>query len=279
MRIIGYKNIHHKIDQNDSDYIDLSHEEIYNEYINKYMKDINNDFLEELNVRIYEFESCEITDIPLISHIAKQNKPIIMSTGIASEEDIDLAIKTIRKHSQQSITLLQCTSSYPASIEDANLSMIPALKKRFNVDVGLSDHTLGTLVPTAAAALGITVIEKHFILDRALGGPDSGFSLEPEEFRQMVNAVRNVEKSLGTVDFTLTEKKQKNRIFSRSLFVVEDVQKGEKFSNKNVRSIRPGHGMHPKYLNEILGKEAKENIKRGTPLKDSMIKDFAIENQ
>jgi pseudaminic acid synthase len=169
------------------------------------------------------------------------------------------------------IALLKCTSAYPAPLEEMNLKTIPDLADTFKTVVGLSDHTLGIPVPIAAVALGAKIIEKHFILDRKLGGPDAAFSLEPEEFKTMVNAVREVEKSLGEVSYELTEKMKKSREFSRSLFVVRDMEAGEVFTKENVKSIRPGYGLHPKYLKDILGKKAKEDIKRGTPLIWEMI--------
>lgn len=224
------------------------------------------DFLEELNVPIYKVASFEITDIPLIEYIASKGKPIIISTGIATIEDIELAVETCKKNGCEEITLLKCTSAYPAPLEEANLLTIPDMKNRFNVEVGLSDHTLGISAPVAAVSLGAKVIEKHFILDKKLGGPDAAFSLEPEEFKAMVKAIREVEKALGTVTYELTEKQKKGREFCRSLFAVEDIKKGEVFSEKNVRSIRPGYGLHPKYYKEIIGKKANRDIPRGTPI-------------
>ena len=169
------------------------------------------------------------------------------------------------------IILLKCTSSYPAKLEDANLSTIPDLKNRFNVIAGLSDHTIDVEVPITAVALGSKVIEKHFILDRNIGGPDASFSLEPQQFKAMVDAIRNVEKAIGIVDYELTEKKKKNREFSRSLFIVEDVKKGEILTEKNIKSIRPGFGLHPKYYNNIIGKKINKNVKKGTPLTFELI--------
>lgn len=229
------------------------------------------DFLESLKVPIYKIASFEISDIPLIEYVSSKKKPVIISTGIATLEDIELAIATCRNNGCDDITLLKCTSAYPAPIDEANLLTIPDMKKRFNVKVGLSDHTLGIAVPIAAVALGATVIEKHFILDKKLGGPDAAFSLEPKEFADMVKSIRDVEKALGRASYELSEKVEKNRVFVRSLFVVKDIKAGEPFSEENIRSIRPGYGMHPKYLKEILGKKAKVDIKRGTPLKEEYI--------
>jgi pseudaminic acid synthase len=225
------------------------------------------DFLESLNNPIYKIASFEITDIPLIEYAASKGKPIIISTGIATEEDIQLAIDTCHSAGNNDITLLKCTSSYPAPIDEANLLMIPELAKRFNVQSGLSDHTIGSIAPIVATTLGAKIIEKHFILDRSIGGPDSSFSMNETEFTEMVSAVRNAEKAMGKIDYTLSEKQIKNRFFSRSLYVVEDIKAGEIVTEKNVRSIRPGFGLHPKYLKEILGKAAKVEFEKGTPLK------------
>ena len=225
------------------------------------------DFLEELNVPIYKIASFEITDIPLIEYTASKGKPIIISTGIASLSDIELAVNTCRKVGNNQITLLKCTSSYPAPIDEANLLTIPNLKSTFNVDVGLSDHTIGSTVAIVAVALGAKVIEKHFILDKNNGGPDSEFSMEPAEFKNMVLAIRDTEKALGKVTYELTEKVKKNRNFARSLFVVQDIKKGDTFTERNIKSIRPVHGLPPLNLPEILGKLASEDIQRGTPLK------------
>jgi len=225
------------------------------------------DFLEQFDVPAYKIASFEITDIPLIQYAASKGKPMIISTGIANDKDIQLAVDTCRKVGNNEIILLKTSSQYPAKIEDANLRMIPDLAQRFNVLSGLSDHTTGELIPVMATALGATIIEKHFILDRKIGGPDASFSLDEKEFLQMVKAVRNTEKALGKVDYTLSEKAKKSRAFSRSLYVVKDIKKGEIFTEKNLRSIRPGYGLHPKFLNEIIGTKALQNIEKGTPLK------------
>jgi len=226
------------------------------------------DFLEELGNPIYKVASFEITDIPLIEYIAKKGKPIIISTGIADLEDIKLAIDTCKKAGNDQITILKCTSAYPALAEDANLLTILDIAKRFDVDSGLSDHTLGFEAPMVAVALGAKVIEKHFILDKKIGGPDAHFSLDEKEFKEMVDSVRLAEKLLGKVDYKMTEKKKKSREFSRSLYVAEDVKKGDIITIENVRSVRPGFGMHPKYFKDILGKKINQNIKKGTPLID-----------
>lgn len=223
------------------------------------------DFLEDMNVPAYKIASFEITDIPLIEYVASKGKPVIISTGIASLEDIELAVKTCLNTGNDNIALLKCTSSYPAPLEEINLNTIPDIKDKFGVVVGLSDHTLGGEVSTAAVALGASIIEKHFILDRNMGGPDSEFSMEPQEFKQMVDSIRNVEKAIGNVSYELSDKMKSNREFSRSLFVVKDMKKDDIITEDNVRSIRPGFGLHPKHLNEILGKKVKKNLKKGTP--------------
>ena len=221
------------------------------------------DFLETLENPIYKIASFEITDIPLIEYAASKGKPMIISTGIAEYEDIKLAVETCRNVGNDDITLLKCTSSYPAPVEEANLVMMQRFAKDFGVKVGLSDHTLGTTVPVVAAALGATVIEKHFILDRAIGGPDASFSLDEKEFTEMVQAVRMAESALGTESYKLTEKQKSGKAFARSLYVAEDIQKGEIFTEKNIRSVRPGFGMHPKYLKDFLGKAAEKDWEKG----------------
>lgn len=224
------------------------------------------DFLEEINVPAYKVASFEITDLPLIEYIASKKGPVIISTGIATLEDIEEAVDACKRMGNDQIALLKCTSAYPAPLEDMNLKTITDMAERFKVVVGLSDHTLSISVPIASVALGASIIEKHFILDRSLGGPDAPFSLEPEEFKAMVRAVRDAEKALGTVNYELTEKMKKSREFSRSLFVVKDMKAGETFTAENIKSIRPGYGLHPKYLREVLGKKAAKDIQRGTPL-------------
>ncbi|MGY4687982.1 pseudaminic acid synthase [Petrotoga sp. DB-2] len=229
------------------------------------------DFLEDMEVPVYKIASFEINDIPLIDYIAKKGKPIILSNGVAEISDIELAIKTIRKNGINDIALLKCTSSYPAPIEEANLKTIPNMAETFNVVAGLSDHTPGIVVPITAVALGAKIIEKHFCLDRSLGGPDAKFSLEPDEFKQMVVAVRNAEKAIGRVNYELSDKQKKSKEHSRSIFVVEDIKVGEEFTEKNIKSIRPGFGLHPKYYSYILGKKAKRDIKKGEPLEWNQI--------
>ena len=230
------------------------------------------DFLEDMGMPAYKIASFEITDIPLIEYVASKRKPIIISTGIASIEDIELAVQTCLDVGNDQIALLKCTSSYPAPLDEINLNTIPDIKNKFNVIVGLSDHTLGGEVSIAAIAVGANIIEKHFILDRNMGGPDCEFSMEPNEFKLMVNSIRNVEKALGIVSYDLSDKMKANREFSRSLFVVKDMKKDEVISEENVRSIRPGFGLHPKYLNEILGKKVNKDLKKGTPFELSFVK-------
>jgi pseudaminic acid synthase len=229
------------------------------------------DFLEELNVPAFKIASFEIQDIPLIEYAASKGKPIIMSTGIAEEDDIKLAVDACRRVGNNDIILLKCTSSYPAPLELANLKTIPDLKERFNVEVGFSDHTYGSLAPTVAVTLGATVIEKHFILDKSIGGPDADFSLDVEEFTELVDKVRDTEKLLGKVSYEISEKVKNNRKFARSLFVVQDVNAGDLVTEENIRSIRPGYGLHPKYYNEILGKKFVSTVSRGEPLSLNMI--------
>ncbi|WP_456392067.1 pseudaminic acid synthase [Persephonella sp.] len=229
------------------------------------------DFLEELDVPAYKVASFEITDIPLIEYIASKGKPVIISTGIATLCDIQEAVDACLRQNNDQIVLLKCTSAYPAPLEEVNLNTIPNMKEIFGCYVGLSDHTTGIEVPVASVALGARVIEKHFILSKDVDSPDKEFSLTPEEFKQMVEAVRNVEKALGRVTYSLSEKIKKSRQFGRSLFVVRDIKAGEIFTEDNVRSIRPGFGLPPKYLPEILGRRARKDIKKGTPLDWNLI--------
>lgn len=229
------------------------------------------DFLEEKNVPLYKIASFEITDIPLIEYIASKRKPVVISIGIADLSDIHAAVEACRRAGNNEITLLQCTSSYPAPVDKANLNMIPSIAKTFNVNAGLSDHTIGSAVAVAAVALGATFIEKHFILDRNIGGPDAQFSMEPDEFKSMVQDIRTVTRALGDIDYSLTKEKKNSRNFARSLFVVNDIQKGEKLTQENVRSIRPGYGIHPKHFSEVLSRCATRELKRGEPLSWDMI--------
>jgi len=229
------------------------------------------DFLENYNTPAYKIASFEIKDIPLIEYVASKGKPIIISTGIAEYGDIALAVDTCRKVSNNNIILLKCTSAYPAPISEANLATIPSMKKNFNVEVGLSDHTLGIIAPIVSISLGARLIEKHFILDKAIGGPDVAFSLDKNEFTKMVMAVREAEKAIGTVNFNPTESVKSNIKFSRSLFVTKNVKAGEIFTPENVRSIRPGYGLPPKELPNVLNKRASKDITMGTPLSWDLI--------
>ena len=232
------------------------------------------DFLENLNVPAYKIASFEITDIPLIEYVASKGKPVILSTGIATSEDIELALDACKRMGNNNIALLKCTSSYPAPIEEANMAMIPDFKERFDVIPGLSDHTLGSTVPIVATTLGARIIEKHFILDRSIGGPDASFSMNEKEFTEMVKAVREAEKAIGQVNYEPTEKQIKGRAFSRSLYVVKDIKKGEVISEENVRSIRPGFGLHPRHLRDFLGKKVNYTVEKGTRLTKDMIKNL-----
>lgn len=221
------------------------------------------DFLEELNNPIYKIASFEITDIPLIKYIALKGKPIILSTGISTDKDIELAIDTIRSVGENEIGLLKCTSSYPAPMDEANLVMIKDFKKKYNIIPGLSDHTMNNISAIVATTLGAKIIEKHFILDRSIDGPDSSFSLDPGQFSNLVKDIRTTEIALGKVNYNLTEKQQSGRNYSRSLYVVKNVSKGDIINEENIRSIRPGFGAHPKFLDKLIGKKFMKNFKRG----------------
>ncbi|BAO75052.1 pseudaminic acid synthase [Winogradskyella sp. PG-2] len=229
------------------------------------------EFLEMLNVSAYKIASFEITDIPLIELIASKGKPVIISTGIAQQEDIELALDACQRMGNKDIALLKCTSSYPAPIEEANMCMVKDLAKRYGVISGLSDHTMGSTVPVVATAMGAKIIEKHFILNRDIGGADASFSMNEEEFTAMVKAVREAESAIGEIDYSLTEKQRKGRDFCRSLYVVEDIKAGETLTKNNVRSVRPGFGMHPKFYKDILNKKAAVSIEKGTALHRSHI--------
>ena len=224
------------------------------------------DFLETMNVPAHKVASFELVDLPLIQKMASTGKPLIMSTGMATLEEIEEAVRTARRAGATQIALLKCTSAYPAPADEMNLRTIPELARRFDVPVGLSDHTIGIAVPVAAVSLGACIIEKHLTLSRTAGGPDSAFSLEPEEFRAMVEGVRTAERALGSVHFGVSELESRSRVFRRSLFVVRDLKKGELFTSENVRSIRPGDGLHTRHLAEVLGKTAALDIAQGTPL-------------
>lgn len=232
------------------------------------------DFLESLNVPAYKIASPEITDIPLIEYVAKKNKPVIISTGIATLADIELAVTTCHEAGNYEVILLKCTSAYPTPLNEVDLRTIPNLKETFKCSVGLSDHTMGHVVAGAAVALGARVIEKHFILDKNIGGPDASFSLDPTEFRSLVETIRNTEMALGHVNYDLTPKMVKIREFSRSLFVSQDVKMGDIIDVSNVRSVRPGYGMQPRYLKNILGLRFSKNVAKGEPVDVSMIEGY-----
>lgn len=230
------------------------------------------DFLEKMDVPAYKIASFEIVDIPMIQKIAKTGKPIIMSTGMATLSEIEEAVSTIRKEANNQTALLKCTSSYPALPENMNLATIPHMAEAFDVIVGLSDHTLDIAVPVAAVALGASIIEKHFTLSRSISGPDSSFSLEPDELNAMAKAIRKTEKALGKIHYGISKSEETSRIYRKSLFAVQDIKANDNFSAKNVNSIRPGHGLHPRYFYEVIGKQAKHDIKRGTPLSWNLVK-------
>lgn len=222
------------------------------------------DFLEELKVPAHKIASPEITDIPLIEHVAKTGKPVLISTGIAEEEDIRLALDACRRMGNEQVALLKCTTAYPTPLDQVNLLLIPEMAKRFETVVGLSDHTMETVIPSASVALGGRIIEKHIIINRSMGGVDSSFSLEPTEFKAMVDEVRKLEKALGTGAFDLTEKQRSGRRMARSLFAVRDIDVDEEITPENVRSIRPGIGLHPKHYYEIMGSRSAVRISKGT---------------
>lgn len=224
------------------------------------------DFLEKMDIPAYKIASFELSDFLLLRRIAQTGKPIIMSTGMATLVEIDEAVSTIRQAGGNQLALLKCTSAYPATPEEMNLLTIPHLAETFSAPVGLSDHTIGIDIPIAAVALGACIVEKHFTLSRQDGGPDSVFSTEPDEFKAMVKAIRNVEKALGRISYDITPGQTEVRAFRRSLFVVKDVKAGEIFTEENVRSIRPGYGLKPKYIQKVIGKQAAHDIERGTPL-------------
>jgi N-acetylneuraminate synthase len=224
------------------------------------------DFLEEMGVPAYKVASFELVDIPLIQYIAKTGKPIIMSTGMATLAEIDEAVTVAREAGCKEIALLKCTSAYPGDPAEMNLNTIPHMAKAFDVPVGLSDHTLGIAVPVAAVALGACIVEKHFTLSRANPGPDSAFSLEPHEFKKMVEAIRITEKAAGKVQYKVSEHELASRVFRRSLFVIKALKAGEYFTSENIRAIRPGYGMHTRHLKDIIGRKAAVDISPGTPL-------------
>lgn len=229
------------------------------------------DFLEKMNVELYKVASFEVVDIPLLERIGKTKKPVIMSRGMASEEELQLAIKTLKDNGCPEVAVLHCVSSYPAKAEEMNLATISDIKKRFNVIAGLSDHTLGQEIAIASVAMGANIIEKHVSISRSDGGPDAGFSLEPNELKELIKNIRIVESAIGAPSYDVGKKESENVFFRKSLFVVENVKKGEEFTENNVRPIRPGHGLAPKYYYEVIGKKAMVDINRGEPLNWEMI--------
>lgn len=224
------------------------------------------DFLEELGVQFYKIASFELVDIPLLEYIASKNKPIIMSTGMGSLEEITEAVDAIYAAGNRQLALMKCSSAYPARREEMNLKTIPDMKKRFGIPVGLSDHSMGAFSAATAVAMGANIIEKHFCVSRAIKNPDSAFSMEPQEFREMVEQVREVEKAFGSVFYGVSEQEESNTCFRRSLFVVQDIAAGEQLTPENIRSIRPAYGLKPRHYKEVLGKRAARALKRGTPL-------------
>jgi pseudaminic acid synthase len=224
------------------------------------------DFLEQLSVPVHKVASFELVDVPLLQKIAATGKPVIMSTGMGTKDEIDEALTTLKQAGSGPIALLKCTSAYPADPGEMNLRSIPDMQERFSVPVGLSDHTMGHTVPVAAVALGACIVEKHFIIDRHQGGPDSSFSMEPDEFKSMVEAIRVTEQALGVAKYGVSEKEAKSRAFRRSLFVSADLKSGQEFTTENVRSVRPANGLHTRHLHEILGRRASTDLSKGTAL-------------
>lgn len=229
------------------------------------------DFLEELGVESYKIASFELVDIPLIEYVASKGKPIFMSTGMGTVEDIEDAVRAVKKYNNNELCLLRCASAYPAISDSMNLRTMVDMRERFNLEVGLSDHSLGSIGAVTAVAMGASVIEKHFCISREIENPDSAFSMEVDEFKKMVEEIRLAERAKGIINYGPTKEEESNVVFRRSIFVVKDVKKGERFNEENIRVIRPGYGMKPKYYNEILGKEATCDISRGTPLEKIMI--------
>lgn len=229
------------------------------------------DFLEEIGVEFYKIASFELVDIPLIEYVASKKKPIIMSTGMATLAEIDEAVAAVRRQGNDDLALLRCASAYPAITDEMNLCTMQNMKETFGVPVGLSDHSMGAVGAVTAVALGASIIEKHFCLDRAIENPDSSFSMNPSEFKQMVKDVRQAEMAIGCVKYGPTRQEMGNLQFRRSIFCVKDIKKGEKITRDNVRIIRPGYGLVPKYYNEIMGQKALQDIRRGTPLQFDMI--------
>lgn len=232
------------------------------------------DFLEELGVRFYKIASFELVDIPLLEYIASRNKPVILSTGMGTIEEITEAVNAIYSTENRQLALMKCSSAYPAKSEEMNLATIRDLRARFDIPVGLSDHSMGAFSAATAVAMGACIVEKHFCVSRAIENPDSAFSMEPDEFADMVRQVREVEKAMGTVSYGVTAQEESNSCFRRSLFVVQDIAAGEKLTPDNIRSIRPAYGLKPKYYRDVLGRTAKCDLRRGTPLTPEVIDGF-----
>lgn len=230
------------------------------------------DFLEKMDMALYKVPSFEVVDIPLLKRIGRTKKPVIMSRGMASLEELKLAVKTLKENGASQVAVLHCISSYPAKPEEMNLATIPVLSKKLGVVAGLSDHSQGISASIVSVALGASIIEKHLIISRSEGGPDAAFSIEPDEFAQLVRSVREAEKAIGKAQLKAGQGESENIIFRKSLFVVQDVRRGQKLTEKNIRSIRPGHGLAPKYYDKIIGKTAASDIKRGTPLSWKLVK-------
>lgn len=230
------------------------------------------DFLEEIGIEFYKIASFELVDIPLIKYVASKNKPVIISTGMGSLEEIEEAVETVYSQDNRELALLKCSSAYPAITDDMNLAVIKDMKERFKIPVGLSDHSLGSLGAVGAVAMGASIIEKHICMSRKIENPDSSFSMEPDEFKQMVKDIRNIERAVGKVSYGPSKQEEESIKVRRSIFAVRDIKKGEKLTDENIRVIRPGYGMKPKYYNDILGKEPLHDIQMGTPLKRDMLK-------
>lgn len=229
------------------------------------------DFLEEMGVEFYKIASFELVDIPLLEYVASKGKPIIMSTGMSTLAEIDEAVSAIRKTGNNQLALLRCASAYPAVTDEMNLATMKNMAEVFNVPVGLSDHSMGSVGAVTAVVLGAKIIEKHFCLSRDIENPDSSFSMEPSEFKQMVRDIRQAELAIGHISYGITEQEKSNVVFKRSIFAVKDIKKGDRISEENVRVIRPGYGLAPKYYSDIIGQIAIKDIKRGTPLQFGMM--------
>jgi pseudaminic acid synthase len=226
------------------------------------------DFLEKMEVQLYKIASFETNDIPLLKKVGKTGKPVLISRGLTLLDDLKFAIQTLKANGTPDIAVLHCISSYPAAYDQMNLRTIPDLKEKLDLPIGISDHTLGNLIPITSVALGACIVEKHFTLKRSDGGPDAAFSLEAEELKALVRDIRDQEKALGNVSYDIGTREKENRVFKRSIFIVENMQKGEKFSRENIRIIRPGHGIEPRYYDNVLGKRSTRDLKRGEPLKE-----------